>query len=118
MCNCVGQVAQELDLTETAVRAWVRQDTIDGTRGPQGRELIGAFLASVAFRDGRTYRLVETRANGQLAFGEYRWNEPAGGFVGEAVMVLTLADSLIADITAFRGRELFVGFGLPERLAQ
>src|SRR5882762_8856254 len=32
----VGQVAQELDLTETAVRAWVRQDTIDGTRGPQG----------------------------------------------------------------------------------
>jgi transposase len=32
----VGQVAQELDLTETAVRAWVRQATIDGTRGPQG----------------------------------------------------------------------------------
>jgi RNA polymerase sigma factor (sigma-70 family) len=32
----------------------------------QGRELIAAFLASVAFRDGRRYWLVETRANGQL----------------------------------------------------
>jgi transposase len=32
----VGQVAQELDLTETAVRAWVRQATIDGARSPQG----------------------------------------------------------------------------------
>ena len=32
----VGQVAQELDLTETAVRAWVRQATIDAKRDPQG----------------------------------------------------------------------------------
>jgi len=32
----VGQVAQELDLTETAVRAWVRQATIDGRPSPQG----------------------------------------------------------------------------------
>jgi transposase len=32
----VGQVAQELDLTETAVRNWVRQAAIDGKRDPQG----------------------------------------------------------------------------------
>jgi transposase len=32
----VGQVAQELDLTETAVRAWVRQAGIDAKRDPQG----------------------------------------------------------------------------------
>ena len=32
----VGQVARELDLTETAVRAWVSQATIDGKRDPQG----------------------------------------------------------------------------------
>jgi transposase len=32
----VGQVAQELDLTETAVRTWVRQASIDGKRDPQG----------------------------------------------------------------------------------
>ena len=32
----VGQVAQELDLTETAVRAWVRRAAIDVKRDPQG----------------------------------------------------------------------------------
>jgi transposase len=32
----VGQVAQELDLTETAVRAWVRQAGTDAKRDPQG----------------------------------------------------------------------------------
>ena len=30
--------------------------------------------------------------------------------------MLTLADALIADITAFRGPELFAHFGLPEVL--
>jgi transposase-like protein len=32
----VGQVARELDLTETAVRTWVRQAAIDAKREPQG----------------------------------------------------------------------------------
>lgn len=32
----VGQVARELDLTETAVRSWVRQATIDAKHDPQG----------------------------------------------------------------------------------
>ena len=32
----VCQVARELDLTETAVRAWVKQAAIDGKRDPQG----------------------------------------------------------------------------------
>jgi len=31
-----GQVAKELDLTETAVRSWVRQAAIDAKRDPQG----------------------------------------------------------------------------------
>ncbi len=32
----VGQIARELDLTETAVRAWVRQAAVDAKRDPQG----------------------------------------------------------------------------------
>jgi transposase len=32
----IGQVAQELDLTETAVRAWVKQAKIDAKRDPDG----------------------------------------------------------------------------------
>ena len=32
----VGQVAKELDLTETAVRAWVQQAAVDEKRDPHG----------------------------------------------------------------------------------
>ena len=32
----IGVVARELDLTESAVRAWVRQTVIDGGRGVAG----------------------------------------------------------------------------------
>ena len=32
----VGAIAKDLDLTETAVRAWVRQAEVDAGRGPAG----------------------------------------------------------------------------------
>ena len=32
----IGVVAKELNLTETAVRAWVRQAEVDAGRGPAG----------------------------------------------------------------------------------
>jgi transposase-like protein len=31
-----GQVASELDLTETAVRSWIKQAEIDAGKGPRG----------------------------------------------------------------------------------
>jgi transposase-like protein len=31
-----GGIAKELDLTETAVRAWIRQAAVDGGEGPAG----------------------------------------------------------------------------------
>lgn len=36
-----------------------------------GWELVGQFFATVAFRLGRQYRLVATRANGQPTFAIY-----------------------------------------------
>jgi hypothetical protein len=60
--------------------------------------------------------LLPVSASGQLAFGEYRWNETTKRFVGRAVMVLTIADGVIADITAFGSPELFAEFGLSEEL--
>src|ERR1700675_168410 len=51
----IGEVAQELDLTESAVRAWVRQATIDTGRG-------GAGLLTTEEREelGRLRREVRT----------------------------------------------------------
>jgi RNA polymerase sigma-70 factor (ECF subfamily) len=81
----------------------------------RGRDAVATFLREVVLAPGR-WRLLPVTANGQLAFGEYRWNETTRQFIAEAVAVLTLADALIADITAFRGAGFFAHFGLPERL--
>ena len=67
----------------------------------QGREPIGSFLAAVAFRDGRTYRLVETRANGQLAFGTFLTGPGPGGEDANGLIVLTLSGGQIAAMTRF-----------------
>ena len=82
----------------------------------RGRDAVATFLRAVALAAGKRWRLLPAGANGQLAFGEYRWNATAERFVAEALTVLTLADTLIADITSFRGPGLFAHFGLPERL--
>jgi RNA polymerase sigma-70 factor (ECF subfamily) len=66
----------------------------------QGRELIGRFLAEIAFREQRTYRLVATRANGQIAFGAYLHDAPADA-QANGLLVLTLTGSRISAMTRF-----------------
>jgi RNA polymerase sigma-70 factor (ECF subfamily) len=82
----------------------------------RGRDAVATFLRAVPLSPGRRWRLLPVTANGQLAFGEYSWDATTERFVAAAVTVLTLADNLIADITAFRGPELFARFGLPGRV--
>ncbi len=80
----------------------------------QGRELIGRFFAAVMFRDGRRYRLVPTRANGQPAFGAYL-RDPASGLdriLG--LLVITVEGDRISAITAFENA--IARFGLPRTL--
>ena len=67
----------------------------------QGRELIGSFLARVAFRDGQTYQLIETRANSQLAFGAFLTEPRPGGEDANGLIVLALTDGQIAAMTRF-----------------
>ena len=66
-----------------------------------GRDLIGRFLGAVAFRDGRTFRLVPVRVNGQLAFEAFL----PGAAEPNDLLVLTLApaapDALIEAMTRF-----------------
>jgi RNA polymerase sigma-70 factor (ECF subfamily) len=79
----------------------------------QGRDPIARFLTQIAFRDGRTYRLVPTRANGQLAFGAYL-REPARPEDARAngLFVLALSGDRIRAMTRFTSGVLH-RFGLP-----
>jgi RNA polymerase sigma-70 factor (ECF subfamily) len=81
----------------------------------RGREAVGFFLSSHVLKDNR-WRLVAARANGQPAFGNYRWDEQRQAFEPRSLSVLTLARDGIAEITTFIGPALFPRFGLPDQV--
>jgi RNA polymerase sigma-70 factor, ECF subfamily len=78
----------------------------------QGRDLIARFLTAISFRDGRTYRLILTRANGQLAFGACLREARPDAAQANSLLVLTLTGSRIQAMTRFEGKVL-PRFGLP-----
>jgi RNA polymerase sigma-70 factor, ECF subfamily len=78
----------------------------------QGRDLIAGFLAAISFRDGGTYRLVPTRANGQLAFAAYLREARPDAAQANSLLALTLTGSRIQAMTRFDGRVL-PRFDLP-----
>ena len=80
----------------------------------QGCELAARFF-SLAFRPGRRYRLVATRANGQPAFGVYV-RDPHGAVLhANGLIVLTLRGDQISVITRF-DNSVIPRFGLPRSL--
>ena len=83
-----------------------------GTRH-RGREAISAFLP--AGPPGR-WRLVPARANGQLAFGAYRWDPRTRSHRAALLDVLALRGGKIAEVTAFAVPGAFRRFGLPDGL--
>jgi RNA polymerase sigma-70 factor, ECF subfamily len=97
-----AMLADEATFTMPPQSAWFR-----------GRDAIATFLAAYPLRPGMRWRVVPTRANGQLAFGHYY--RDGGDFVGEGLAVLALRGSEIAELTVFRTSELLERFGLPER---
>ncbi len=82
-----------------------------------GQEAIATFLAEAIFRDGRQMRLVPIRANGERGFAAYARKTSAGPFDGFAVLVLSVDDTGIARIDAFRDLGLLARFGLPLEFA-
>jgi hypothetical protein len=66
-------------------------------------------------RDKR-WRVVPARANGQLAFGNYRWDEVRSIFEPRSLSVLTLGREGIAEITTFLGPGLLPLFGFPAQI--
>jgi RNA polymerase sigma-70 factor (ECF subfamily) len=81
-----------------------------------GRDVVARFYASM-IGQGRTYDLVSTRANGQLAFGAYLRGRD-GIRHGTGLVVLTLAGNRISRISAITrfDNSVLPWFGLPRSL--
>jgi RNA polymerase sigma-70 factor (ECF subfamily) len=114
----VGLLTEDVTMAMPPMATWFR-----------GLEASTGFLTNFVFArrerrkqlvsfagEERRMRLVPTRANGQLAFGNYQWNEEAGAYLPVALQMLTLRGSRICDITAFVNPALVPSLGLPERL--
>ena len=82
----------------------------------QGRELAGRFFTTIAFRQGRRYRFIPTRANGQPAFGVYLRDPLTHVAHAFGLFVITLAGDRVSAITRFDNGVL-PRFGLPRTLS-
>jgi RNA polymerase sigma-70 factor (ECF subfamily) len=83
----------------------------------QGRELAGRFMSAAAFRPGRQFRVLPTRANLQPAFGFYARDEATGLFRAYGVLVFTLSGDAVSAITRF-DNSVIGHFGLPRTLPE
>jgi RNA polymerase sigma-70 factor (ECF subfamily) len=81
----------------------------------QGRDAIDVFLGRWPLAPKNRFRFMTIAASGQPALAGYIWDEETGAFEPECIVVLTLRDHNIEEITAFRNPELFLRFGLPEQ---
>jgi RNA polymerase sigma-70 factor (ECF subfamily) len=93
--------------------AWLRMPPVPLEY--QGQELARQFFATVAFREGRRYRLLPTRANGQPAFGVYLEDRTSGVAHIFGLFVITVAGDKVSAITRFEGG-VISRFGLPRTL--
>jgi RNA polymerase sigma-70 factor (TIGR02960 family) len=99
----VAMLAQDVRLAMPPMPGWY-----------EGPDAVGAVLACGPIT--HRWRLLPTWANGQLAFGCYRWHDHRGVFVGEGLDVLTLRAGRIVAITAFLVADL-EAYGLPSRIS-
>jgi RNA polymerase sigma-70 factor, ECF subfamily len=108
----LAMLAEDATFTMPPLPTWYR-----------GHEAIAAFLTSYALRD--RWRLLPTRANGQLAFGCYAWDPEQERYTALSLDVIALDGEELTEVTSFvtpytRGpaRERFAAdvlarFGLP-----
>lgn len=96
--------------------AWLRMRPLPVAY--RGRAAARHFLAAVAFPGGtETYRLVETRANDQPAFGCYLRDPAAAVDHACGLVMLTIdEDGRIAAIDRFTDNSVLPRFGLPRTL--
>ena len=98
----VAMLAEDGKLAMPPLPAWYR-----------GREQVASFLSGAVLAGATRWRLIPARANGQLAFGAYAWDDKTQTFMPRAVDVLTLRGAQIQEITAFLTPDAFPSFDLP-----
>ncbi|MCC3765159.1 nuclear transport factor 2 family protein [Glycomyces sp. TRM65418] len=75
-----------------------------------GRDAIGSFPLDAV--TAGPWRFLPTRANGQLAFGTYRWDAVRSVHIPAGLDVLTLRGAAVAEVVSFLDAD-FDRFGLP-----
>ena len=97
----VGMLTENATLAMPPIPSWYR-----------GRDAIGMVLRRWVFDGKRSWRMLATSANGQLAVGAYELDS-SGVYAPHGVTVLTLRGELIDEITHFRTPALVERFRLP-----
>ena len=99
----VGMLTESATLAMPPIVSWYR-----------GLEAIEIMFRTVAFAHGRSWRMLPTSANGQLAVGTYE-RDRSGVYAPHGVTVLTLRGNKIDEIVAYHGPWMLERFGLPPR---
>jgi RNA polymerase sigma-70 factor (ECF subfamily) len=79
---------------------------------------VAAFLSVGPLAGTARWRLLPARANGQLAFAAYAWDDTTQTFTPRAIDVLTLRGAQIQEITAFLSPDAFRRLDLPALLPE
>jgi len=80
----------------------------------EGHDAVRAFLLEKPLT--RKWRFLPARANAQLAFGTYMWNEDKAGYLPAGIDILRLEGTKIAEVVSFLTAD-FPRFGLPTEIS-
>ena len=105
--------AGDVDTIVTMLTADARYSMPPVTAWFAGRDVIRGFLLGGPLTC--RWRFVRTFANGQLAFGTYRWSDDHAAYLPGGLDVLTLRRDGIAEVVSFLDAD-FAAFGLPSSL--
>jgi RNA polymerase sigma-70 factor, ECF subfamily len=101
----VAMLAEDAIMAMPPAASWYR-----------GRDAVATFLRARPLAEEWRWRLLPTRANGQLAFGHYILDVAKRRFVPHGINVVTMRGASIDEIIAFLTPEAFEYFGLPEEV--
>ena len=101
----VAMLAEDARMAMPPLPTWYR-----------GRQQVAMFLGGGPLAGAARWRLIPARANAQVAFGAYRWDQTRQAFLPHGVSVLTLRGPQIEEITAFLTPGAFRGFSLPRAI--